>query len=128
MRDGYILIEALCALAVVGLGLLPVTTVGPVALRSLQEHQAIGRAVRIASEAAELASLDPTALPLALEPVPVQQPLRICDAAPGDVDSGSCLPGNRLAIVGPLPQPARGQSPDRTPARSLRMIALWLKP
>jgi hypothetical protein len=121
--SGYLLIEALSALAVVGLGLLPLATLGPTGLHWLGEQQAIAHATRIAAEAAELAPLDDSVSPLSMGQATARQLLRFCGTAPADADAGACGPGNRLAVVSPL-TPAAGA----LPSRSLRMVALWIRP
>lgn len=136
-QRGYLLLEALVALALLGIGLLPLARLGPTALQWWREPLLIGQALRLASEGAELAGLagpevvpDPARLP-ALAQTQGLPPPRWCASVPADAAQSGCPAGQRVVVVGPLP-PApgiRAETGEAANARSaLRAIALRLRP
>ncbi|WP_454722413.1 MULTISPECIES: hypothetical protein [Cupriavidus] len=131
---GYLLIEALAALAVLGIGLLPLATLAPLALGTVRHYETLGHATRAS---AELAELESPAQVLALQqahagarPLPQPLRLRLCDAlaSAGDADGGpACVAGRRLAVAGPLSAgSAHGGGAGGNAA--LRAVALWIRP
>lgn len=126
---GYLLIESLTALAVLGIGLLPLATLAPVALSALRQYDALGHATRSAAELAELENPDLALSPLQAGATSPHQ-LRLCQSigsAGGESGLAGCVPGSRLAVVGPLPQaPDHLVGPGERAA--LRAIALWIRP
>lgn len=133
---GYLLLEALVALAVLGIGLLPLAGLAPTALQWWREPLRIGQALRLAAEGAELAGLagpdalpDPARLP-ALARTPGLPPPRWCASVPADAAQSSCPAGHRVVVVGPLPpEPRIGSRADAAqPRTALRAIALRLRP
>lgn len=127
---GFILIESLTALAVLGVGLLPLAALAPVALGALRGHEALGQATRAAAELAELG--DPG---LALSPLQARgigpNHLRLCQslASAGDEPVlAGCSPGSRLAVVGPLSLASSRPTGGAQDAAALRVVALWIRP
>ncbi|CAG9177959.1 hypothetical protein CURE108131_05240 [Cupriavidus respiraculi] len=132
---GYLLTEVLCALAVLGVGLLSLGGAAVVALPWLREQAVLAQAMRVAAEAAEqhpwratapssppapLASLASRSVAAGLIGSP-----RLCAAALAGPAAGGCVPGSRLSVVHLL---ARSAAPTETAPRDLRAIALWLAP
>ncbi|MBO4119650.1 hypothetical protein J5T34_02725 [Cupriavidus gilardii] len=135
---GYLLLESLVALALLGIGLLPLAWLGPTALQWWREPLLIGQALRLAAEGAELAGLaglaGHEAVPdLARLPALAQRPglpsPRWCATVPADAQS-SCPAGLRVVVVGPLPSTPgiRTEAGDAPPGTALRAIALRLRP
>lgn len=133
---GYLLLESLVALALLGIGLLPLAGLAPMALQWWREPLRIGQALRLAAEGAELAGLagpdalpDPARLP-ALARMPGVPPPRWCASVPADAAQSSCPAGQRVVVVGPLPPaPGIGSGADAAqPRTALRAIALRLRP
>lgn len=133
---GYLLLESLVALALLGIGLLPLAGLAPTALQWWREPLRIAQALRLAAEGAELAGLagpdalpDPARLP-ALAQMPGLPPPRWCASVPADAAQSSCPAGQRVVVVGPLPPaPAMRSDVDTAPPRTaLRAIALRLRP
>lgn len=127
---GFILIESLTALAVLGVGLLPLAALAPVALGALRGYEALGHATRAAAELAELG--DPA---LALSPLQARgiapDHLRLCQslASAGDEPVlAGCSPGSRLAVVGPLSLASSRRAGSAPDAATLRVVVLWLRP
>lgn len=133
---GYLLLEALVALAVLGIGLLPLAGLASTTLQWWREPLRIAQALRLAAEGAELAGLagpdavpDPVRLPALAEMPGVPAP-RWCASLPANAAQSSCPAGQRVVVVGPLP-PASGMRNDADAAQSrtaLRAIALRLRP
>lgn len=129
---GYLLTEVLCALAVLGVGLLSLGGAAVVALPWLREQAVLAQAMRVAAEAAEQHPWQATApssppAPLASRSVAaglIGSP-RLCAAALAGPAAGGCVPGSRLSVVHLL---ARSAAPTETAPRDLRAIALWLAP
>ncbi|MDW3684418.1 hypothetical protein RA280_22220 [Cupriavidus sp. CV2] len=127
---GFILIESLTALAVLGVGLLPLAALAPVALDTLRSYEALGHATRAAAELAELG--DPG---LALSPLQARgvgpNHLRLCQSLASSGDEPGlpgCSPGPRLAVIGPLPLASSGRASGVQDVAVLRVVALWIRP
>ncbi|WP_043348553.1 type IV pilus modification PilV family protein [Cupriavidus basilensis] len=123
---GFILIESLTALAVLGVGLLPLAALAPFALGTLRGYEALGHATRAAAELAEMG--DPA---LALSPLQARgigpNDLQLCQALASAEDSG-CSPGSRLAVVGPLSLAWSRRAGGAQDAAALRVVVLWIRP
>ncbi|WP_420993336.1 hypothetical protein ACKI2N_014450 [Cupriavidus sp. 30B13] len=130
MRRGYLLIEALAALAVLGIGLLPLAALAPLALGTVRHYEALGHATRAG---AELAELEAPGQVLALQQARADAGrlhLRLCDSlasAAGEDGAPACVGGPRLAVAGPLPA-WPGRAGDAGGSAALRTIALWIRP
>ncbi|NSX06513.1 hypothetical protein [Cupriavidus gilardii] len=136
---GYLLLESLVALALLGIGLLPLAWLGPTALQWWREPLLIGQALRLAAEGAELAELaglagheavpDPARLPALAQRPGLPSP-RWCATVPADAAQSSCPAGQRVVVVGPLPSTPgiRLEAGDAQPRTALRAIALRLRP
>jgi hypothetical protein len=125
--SGYALIEALTALAILSVGLLPLASLAPFWLAILREQGIAVRALRIAGEAAERAGLHAAADGPALSAgnVPEEGQLHLCQTPPSDGMTLACVPGMRLVVAGPLL--AQGARLTASQA-SLHGIALWISP
>lgn len=123
---GFILVESLTALAVLGVGLLPLAALAPFALGTLRGYEALGHATRAAAELAELG--DPG---LALSPLQARgigpNDLQLCQSL-ASAEGGGCSPGSRLAVVGPLSLASSRPAGGVRDASALRVIALWIRP
>lgn len=126
---GFFLIEALTALALLGIGLLPLCTLAPVALGTLRHYEALSHATRAGAELAEL-----EAPSLVLSSVHTRgiatEHLRLCKSLASAGDQHilpACVAGQQLAVVGPLHAFADAASGNSNNAR-LRTIALWVRP
>ncbi len=136
---GYLLLESLVALALLGIGLLPLARLAPTALQWWREPLLIGQALRLAAEGAERAGLagpeavpDPARLP-ALAQTRGLPPPRWCASVPADSAQSGCAAGQRVVVVGPLPSaPAMrgdaGEAGEANIRTALRAIALRLRP
>lgn len=133
---GYLLLESLVALAVLGIGLLPLARLGPTALQWWRDPLLIGQALRLAAEGAELAGLagpdavpDPARLPAVAHADGLPRP-RWCASVPTDAAQSHCPAGQRVVVVGPLPSSPspRGETGVAHPRIALRAIALRLRP
>jgi len=113
---GDVLIESLVCLAIVGLGAIPLATLGSAWLRWGGQHERLGATLRLAAEQAEardegwrLVAGDAARAGL-------------CDDASAQA---GCMHGNRIAMASlppdPLPRPAG-------PAMPVTHIALWVRP
>ncbi|GAB7546165.1 hypothetical protein [Cupriavidus sp. 8B] len=121
--------ESLTALAVLGIGLLPLATLAPVALGALRQYEVLGHATRAA---AELAELEDPGLALSTEQASGIGPhqLQLCQSvASMGAEHGlsGCVAGSRLAVVGPL-RPASVHPGGLGSQSALRVIALWVRP
>ena len=128
-RHGYVLTESLTALAVLGIGLLPLATLAPVALGALRQYEAVAQATRAAGELAEMGDPSLALLPLHAGSVSRHQ-LQLCRSiasAGSEQALPGCAPGSRLAVVGSLPQPPSHVGGTGGQA-SLRAVALWIGP
>ncbi|KJK25770.1 hypothetical protein UB46_03750 [Burkholderiaceae bacterium 16] len=126
---GYLLIESLTALAVLGVGLLPLATLAAVALNTQRHYEALGQATRAVAELAELEDPGPALSPLHARGIG-PHPLRLCQSlasAGGEHGLPGCAPGPRLAVVGPL-HPPSGRPGRVDDAIALRVVALWIRP
>lgn len=123
---GFILIESLTALAVLGVGLLPLAALAPFALSALRGYEALGQATRAAAELAELEDPD-----LALSPLQARgigpNDLQLCQSL-ASAEDGGCSPGSRLAVVGPLSLASSRPAGGVRGAAALRVVALWIRP
>lgn len=133
---GYLLLESLVALALLGIGLLPLARLGATALQWWREPLLIGQALRLAAEGAELAGLagpegvpDPARLP-ALAQTRGLPPPRWCASVPADPAQSGCPAGERVVVVGPLPSAPgmHGETGEANTRTALRAIALRLRP
>lgn len=132
---GYLLLEALTALGIFGVGILPAAWLAPRVVQWWREHAAAAQALRIAAEAAELAALAgmtipplPAALPIvSLRHARGLPPPRWCLSMPRP-DAASCPPGPRIVVVGPLPPGPTLPRGDTSTLRRLGAIALWRQP
>ncbi|KAI3590113.1 hypothetical protein D9X30_5696 [Cupriavidus sp. U2] len=113
---GDVLVESLVCLAIVGLGAVPLATLGSAWLRWGGQHERLGATLRLAAEQAEardegwrLVSGDADRAAL-------------CGATFAD---GGCLHGDRIALA-TLPPDALTRPQDR--AMSVTHIALWVRP
>lgn len=126
---GYLLPEVLCALAVLGLGLLPPASAAVVGLQWLREQAALNQAMRVVAEAAEQRPLGSSASPLAPASRPASsrlvRPPVLCATVAADATAGRCLPGSRLALAALAVDSATAGGAT---SRGLRAIALWLRP
>lgn len=125
---GYLLPEVLCALAVLGLGLLPLASAAVAGLQWLREQAALNQAMRVVAEAAEQQPLGPSAsLPTLASRPPssgLVGPPVLCATTAADATAGRCVPGSRLALAA-LAVPANA---SEATSQGLRAIALWLQP
>jgi len=113
---GYVLLEALISLAVVGLGALPLAMLGTVWLRWTSEQERLTAALWLAAEQAEVNAL---ALPLISGDATL---VARCQAASADA---ACTPGIRLAIASVESRTVTGAPGIALlPAR----VALWVTP
>lgn len=130
------LLEALIALGIFGIGILPAAWLAPGVVQWWRGHGAAAQALRIAAEAAELASLAGMTippLPAALPIVSLRQarglpPPRWCLSMPRLDAAASCPPGPRIVVVGPLPHGPTLPRGDTSKLRRLDAIALWRQP
>jgi len=131
---GYLLIEALAALAVLGIGLLPLAALAPAALGAVRHYEALGHATRAGAELAELEDPAQVLALLRARGNAGRLHVRLCDslAFTGDEnDEPACAAGPRLAVAGPLhARAARAGGTGGTGGSSatLRAIALWIRP
>lgn len=135
-RRGYLLIESLIALAVLGIGLLPLARLGPAALQWWRDPLLIGQALRLAAEGAELAGLagpdavpNPARLPAVSQAGGLPAP-RWCASVPADAAQSDCPAGQRVVVVGPLASSpgSRSEAGVAHSRTALRAIALRLRP
>lgn len=113
------LVESLVCLAIVGLGAMPLATLGSAWLRWGGQHERLGATLRLAAELAEarddgwrLIGADAARAPR----------VALCDTA--SVDAG-CSHGNRLAMAGLPLDPLTRSAGEAMPVTH---IALWVRP
>lgn len=113
---GDVLVESLVCLAIVGLGAVPLATLGTAWLRWGGQHERLSGTLRLAAERAE--SRDEPWRVIGGDPARAA----LCDAASA---SGACVAGERLAVASlppdALPHAAGG-------ALAVTRIALWVTP
>ncbi|MGO4277630.1 MULTISPECIES: type II secretion system protein [unclassified Cupriavidus] len=117
--SGYILLESLICLAVIGIGAMPLAVLGPLWLRLAGEQESLAQTTQWASEFAETAGAG------SMVP-PGGRHAQLCGAL--GVGAGArplCAPGARIVLAGPVRITADA-SPGMTapPAH----VALWVAP
>jgi type II secretory pathway pseudopilin PulG len=132
-QRGYLLLEALCAFALLLAGLFALASLGPVALGALRAQVSLSQAVRVAAEAAETMNLGERTHALvslshvrALTAAAVRfcaEPTTVCASdAPG-------MPAARFVIVElPASPTTSGDGPASDVIQPLRQLALWVRP
>ncbi|WP_454764642.1 type IV pilus modification PilV family protein [Cupriavidus campinensis] len=116
---GYILLESLICLAIVGIGAMPLAMLGPLWLRLAGEQESLGQAMQLASEHAETGGAAPAVLP-------GSRGARLCGAVTAGTGSQPhCAAGSRIALAGPV-----RNAPDIAPGTTLppTHVALWVMP
>lgn len=113
---GDVLIESLVCLAIVGLGAIPLATLGSAWLRWGGQHERLGATLRLAAEQAE--ARDESWYLVAGDAALAG----LCDGASAHA---GCMPGNRIAMASLPPDPL--SRPDG-PAMPVTHIALWVRP
>ncbi|MGO4760984.1 type II secretion system protein [Cupriavidus sp. 2KB_3] len=116
---GYILLESLICLAVIGIGAMPLAVLGPLWLRLAGEQESLAQTTLWASEFAETAGAASTVPPGAHH-------AQLC----GKLSAASgpqplCAPGVRLVLAGPV-----RTAPDTSPGMAVppAHVALWVAP
>nr|WP_315592599.1 hypothetical protein [uncultured Cupriavidus sp.] len=111
---GHVLFEALLCIAIVGLGAIPLATLGSTWLRWTHEHQQLSTTLQLAAERAE-AGVDEW--PLVSGDA---QRAMLCERVSPRT---GCIPGTRLAMAS-LPEQLQATGVDAPPTR----IVLWVSP
>lgn len=116
---GYILLESLICLAVIGIGAMPLAVLGPLWLRLAGEQESLAQTTQWASEFAETAGAGPT-LPAGARHA------QLCGAlSAGSGPQPVCASGVRIVLAGPV-----RIAPDASPGMAVPLahVALWVTP
>lgn len=110
------LVESLVCIAIVGLGAIPLATLGTGWLRWGGQHERLNGTLRLAAELAEAGDDD-------WPPIGgnASRAAR-CEAIAA---GGACVPGDRIALASLPPMPMASQPGDALPVTH---IALWARP